>query len=325
MIRQRFMRIVWACAVVQAGMLATPTLAQDSEDQSAVIEEILVVGTAIRGTPIDEPYAVSVVDREQLEQQGSPLMVDLFKNLGGSNGVVGERSGWFNTSLPSAILESVSNVNLRGLGASRTLVLLNGRRQTYLPARLIGGRVVDISVIPSIAMGRIEVLKEGASAIYGSDAVGGIANFVTRDDYEGIEVIASHDSYDGASDTLASAIRGTAVGESNRVVSVEHERRCELESEQRDWALRPMQDPWRAGWSSVGNPGYFWFPEGIDTATTPREEVIDALKGVQWRGRPFGSGDDAQRGSRIVSGFRHSDDSRLLELRFQGRDRKLAA
>ena len=77
------MRIVWACAAVQAGMLATPTLAQDSADQSAVIEEIVVVGTAIRGTPIDEPYAVSVVDREQLEQQGSPLMVDLFKNLGG--------------------------------------------------------------------------------------------------------------------------------------------------------------------------------------------------------------------------------------------------
>ena len=67
-------------------LLATPTLAQN---QSAVIEEIvvvgtaMVVGTAIRGTLIDEPYAVSVVDREQLEQQGSPLMVDLFKNLGG--------------------------------------------------------------------------------------------------------------------------------------------------------------------------------------------------------------------------------------------------
>ena len=198
---------------------------------------------------------------------------------------MGERSGWYNSSLPSAILESVSNVNLRGLDASRTLVLSNGRRQTYLPARPVGGRFVDISVIPSIAMGRIEVLKEGASAIYGSDAVGGIANFVTRDDYEGIEVIASHDSYDGASDTLASAIWGPAVGESNLVVSVEHDRRGELESEQRDWALRPLQDPWRAGWSSVGNPGYFWFPEGIDTATTPREEVIDALKGVQWSGK----------------------------------------
>ena len=285
MIRHDYLGALCAGAFLQAGMLAAPAAAQTSEDQSAVIEEIVVVGTAIRGTPIDEPYAVSVVDREKLEQQGSPLMVDLFKNLGASNGVVGERSGWYNSSLPSAILESVSNVNLRGLGASRTLVLLNGRRQTYLPARLIGGRFVDISGIPSIAMGRIEVLKEGASAIYGSDAVGGIANFVTRDDYEGIEVIASHDSYDGASDTLASAIWGAAVGESNLVVSVEHERRGELESEDRDWALRPLQDPWRAGWSSVGNPGYFWFPEGIDTATTPREEVIDALKGVQWSGK----------------------------------------
>ncbi len=115
MIRHDYLGALCAGAFLQAGMLAAPAAAQTSEDQSAVIEEIVVVGTAIRGTPIDEPYAVSVVDREELEQQGSPLMVDLFKNLGASNGVVGERSGWYNSSLPSAILESVSNVNLRGL------------------------------------------------------------------------------------------------------------------------------------------------------------------------------------------------------------------
>ena len=192
------------------------------------------------------------------------LVVDLFKNLGASNGVVGERSGWYNTSVPAAVLESVSNVNLRGLGASRTLVLFNERRQTYLPARLIGGRFVDLSVLPTIAIARIEVLKEGASAIYGSDAVGGIANFVTRDDFEGLEVIGSYDSFDGASDMMAGAIWGGTFGGSDLVVSVEHERRGELEAEDREWALRPLQDPWRAGWSSVGNPGYFWFPTGID-------------------------------------------------------------
>ena len=262
-----------------------PANAQETREASATLEEIVVVGTAIRGTPIDATHAVSVIDRDALEQQGAPLIVDLFKHLGASNGVVGERSGWYNTSLPAAVLESVSNVNLRGLGASRSLVLFNGRRQTYLPARLIGGRFVDLGVLPAIALGRIEVLKEGASAIYGSDAVGGIANFVTRDDFKGVEVIASHDTYESAHDQMVSAIWGGMVGESNLVVSVEHERRGELEAEDRDWVLRPLVDPWRAGWSSVGNPGYFWFPRGIDTATTPRDEVIDTLKEVQWSGK----------------------------------------
>ena len=275
-----------ATITVMHSLLAqSPSMAQDSGEAPGEIEEIVVVGTAIRGTPIDAPHAVSVVDRQALEQQGAPLMVDLFKHLGASNGVVGERSGWYNTNLPGAVLESVSNVNLRGLGASRSLVLFNGRRQTYLPARLIGGRFVDMSVLPAIALGRIEVLKEGASAIYGSDAVGGIANFVTRGDFEGLEVIASYDSFESADDQTAGMIWGAGVGESNLVISAEHERRGELEAEDRDWVLRPLLDPWRAGWSSVGNPGYFWFPEGIDTATTPREQVIDTLKAVQWSGR----------------------------------------
>ena len=176
-----------ALSVMFLLFVAPPARGQTSDPppKKNPIEEIIVVGTAIQRTPIDSPYAVSVVDREALEQQGSPLMVDLFKNLGVSHGVVGERSSWYNSSQSGTIPESVSNVNLRGLGASRTLVLINGRRQVYLPARLIGGRFVDLNAIPSIALGRLEVLKEGASAIYGSDAVGGIANFVTREDFEG--------------------------------------------------------------------------------------------------------------------------------------------
>ena len=88
-----------------------------------------------------------------------------------------------------------------GLGLPRTLVLLNGRRQTYVPARLIGGRFVDVNAFPSIAIDRIEVLKEGASAIYGSDAVAGVANFVTRDEFTGFEVTGSYDHFTWAART----------------------------------------------------------------------------------------------------------------------------
>ncbi|MXZ45195.1 MAG: TonB-dependent receptor [Gammaproteobacteria bacterium] len=264
--------------------LGAPTIAQSTEDDE--LEEVVVVGSVIRGTPIDASHAVTIVDRSTYENQGSPLVVDLLKNLGGSNGVTGERSGWYNSSLPGAVPESVSNVNLRGLGASRTLVLFNGKRQTYLPARLVGGRFVDLSVLPSVAIERIEVLKEGASAIYGSDAIGGIANFVTRRSFSGFETSVSLDSFDSANDMVVNAIYGGSIGDmGDFAISFEHERRAELEAEDRDWALIPLVDPWRAAWSSVGSPGYFWFPTGIDTATTPRAEVITALREVQWSGK----------------------------------------
>ena len=114
----------------------------------------------------------------------------------------------YNAIAGNVVPETVANVNLRGLGASRTLVLLNGRRQTYVPARLIGGRFVDVNAFPSIAIDRIEVLKEGASAIYGSDAVAGVANFVTRDEFAGFEVTGSYDHFAHAGDSNLGAIWG---------------------------------------------------------------------------------------------------------------------
>ena len=272
--------------VVVVFFAATHVVAQEEDfDENSEIEELVVVGSAIKRFPIDAPHSVTVLDRNTLALQGSPLIVDVMKNLGASNGVVGERNGWYNSSLPAAIPESASNINLRGLGASRTLVLFNGKRQNYLPARLIGGRFVDLSVLPSIAVERVEILKEGASAIYGSDAIGGIANFATRKGFSGLETFLTVDSFDQSQDMTVGAIWGTTVADSNLVVAYEYEQRGELESEDRDWALQPLQDPWRAGWSSVGNPGYFWFPTGLDTATTPRDQVISTLKAVQWSGK----------------------------------------
>ena len=86
------------------------------------------------------PHAVTVVSRETLQQQGATQLVDLFRNLNVSHGVVGERNSWYNSNQPATLTETVANVNLRGLGASRTLVLINGRRHVPVPARLIGGR-----------------------------------------------------------------------------------------------------------------------------------------------------------------------------------------
>ena len=182
---------------------------------------VTVTGTAINAPAINMPHAVVVVSRDTIEQQGSTQLVDLFKNLSVSHGVIGERSSWYNSNQPSTLTENVANVNLRGLGASRTLVLINSRRHVPVPARLIGGRFVDVNTIPAIAVGRLEVLKEGAAATYGSDAVGGVANFVTRSDFRGLELNVSHDYFDSAGDTTVAGIWGGRIGNSSVVLAAE--------------------------------------------------------------------------------------------------------
>ena len=220
-------------------------------------EEIQVTGTAIRETPIDSPYSVAVLNRDTLVQQGAPQLVDMFKNLTISSGVLGEVNSWYGgaTNVP----ETVANVNLRGLGASRTLVLINGRRTAYLPAQLPGGRYVDVNTIPSIAIERLDVLKEGAGAIYGSDAIGGVVNFITRNRFEGLEVQASHDYYSGGGDSRFAGIWGRRFGASNLTVALEHQRRQQLSANERDFVLRDYPN-WWWGWSGIGNPGSFIVP-----------------------------------------------------------------
>ena len=244
------------------------------------LDELVVTGASAEASAAELPYSVSVVARRRLEEQGSPLVTEFFKALSLSHGVVGERQSWYNANEVAAVPETVANVNLRGLGASRTLVLLNGRRQVYLPARLIGGRYVDINAFPSIAMDRIEVLKEGASAIYGSDAVAGVANFLTRGDFEGMEFTASHEYFEGAGDTNVGGIWGRRLGNStNAVISAEWLSRQQLTPQERDWSLHPFE-PGAGAWSWTGNPGAFLTPSLTGSESSP--ELISKLSGAHF-------------------------------------------
>lgn len=244
-----------------AGLLlyavSLPAYADEPEENDGT-EEITVTGSFIKQDANDASMQVVTMDRSLLELQGSPSMVDLFKNLSASHGIIGENSSWYGTG--QLVPESVSNVNLRGLGASRTLVLINGRRQVYVPSRLVGGRYVDVNAIPQVAIERIDVLKEGAAAIYGSDAMGGVVNFHTRKDFDGFELSASHDSFEDAGDSTIAGIWGVDVGDNaHLVVAAEHYRRQELQAGERDWGLREYEGTENGnGWSSVGNPGTFY-------------------------------------------------------------------
>ena len=118
-----------------------------------------------------------------MDLQNTPSIVDFTKQLSFSSGVDGDSN-----QFQSNATEGLSNVNLRGLGASRTLVLINGQRQVAVPIRLGAGRFVDLNSMPMAAIERVEILKEGAAATYGSDAIGGVVNFITRKNFKGFEL-----------------------------------------------------------------------------------------------------------------------------------------
>ena len=291
----------YASATATVTVVAGETVTVDLQLHSTALqlEALVVTGTAFQESPTTLPYSVAVSGRRTLAEQGSPQVTDFFKNLSASHGSLGERQGWYNTKQAGTVPETVANVNLRGLGGSRTLVLLNGRRQTYVPVRLYGGRFVDVNSFPSVALEKIEVLKEGASAVYGSDAVAGVANFLTRGDFEGFEVTAAHEYFaarnsagSGILSNRASgssnvgAIWGAPVGETaHAVLSAEVTVNQVLSPSDRDWALSDFIAG-AGSWSYTGNPGAFLYPRL--SGAEDKDDFLEALSRAHFsEGRVF--------------------------------------
>ncbi len=169
------------------GLLATPALAQDAPaDDAAVAEEeerdIVVTGSRIQRPDLESAAPVTTLDNEALLSAGNVTagsIVQYIPSLFSST-----------TSDLSATRGTVvggAQLNLRGLGAIRTLVLVNGRRHV---ASSSGTAIVDVDTIPSVLIDRVDVLTGGASAVYGSDAVSGVVNYVLRRDFTGVELDA---------------------------------------------------------------------------------------------------------------------------------------
>lgn len=158
----------------------------DPETDSRRIETITVTGTSIRGIA-PESSPLFVFDREEILSSGlsttEQFMRALPQNFGGGSSEF-VPSGLPNDRNASSNDTAGTSANLRGLGSRGTLVLLNGNRTA--PSSRIGD-FVDVSLIPMTAIERVEVLSDGASSIYGADAVAGVVNFVLRDDYDGAE------------------------------------------------------------------------------------------------------------------------------------------
>lgn len=255
--------------------LGAASTASAQATQPTEVEAIVVTGSLIAGTPEDAALPVDVIGAEELAKQGSPTTVELLKGLSVSNGVLGDTNQFDSRAQGS---EGSGSVNLRGLGPTRTLVLLNGRRLPINPFALAGAGAVDTNIIPSAAIGRVEVLKDGAAATYGSDAIAGVVNFITRTDFEGAEVSASYKAIDASDgDYTASIIYGWQGENSNLLLSAGWQHRSELGIKDRDWASLPYLSNPEGGWSAAGNPSTI-IPLAA-TATAFRDDQCTPLGG----------------------------------------------
>ncbi|MEH8019889.1 TonB-dependent receptor [Rheinheimera metallidurans] len=180
-------------ALALAG-LSTQVFAQDAAQQDAAtdpnakVERIRVTGSSIKRTTIEGDLPITVFSRADINAAGITSAEQLLlqmniagnssDNLASNGGIVSEEQRGNN---------GVSGANLRGQGSDATLVLLNGRR---VATHGLKGRAVDLNSIPFAALERVEVLRDGASAVYGTDAIGGVINFITKSDYTGAEASA---------------------------------------------------------------------------------------------------------------------------------------
>lgn len=240
-------------AVVAALGVVAPAAAQtDQASTTSEVQEVVVTGSFIRGTPEDAALPVEVIGAEELQKRGSPNTIELIKSLPVSGPVLGD-TNQFSTAAQGQV--GAGTINLRSLGSLRTLVLVNGRRVVASAGAGSGG--VDTNLLPVSAIGRVEVLKDGAAATYGSDAIAGVVNFITRNKFDGLEVSGDYRLVDGSGgDYTANAIYGKTFDNADIMVSAGYQHRSELKTTDRDWSYLPYLDN-PSGYSVLGQPPSF--------------------------------------------------------------------
>jgi len=282
MVRTRAQSAVSGVALAVA-MLAAPAAAQEAQEPV-----IVVTGSLIAGSREDAPAPVDVVQADELAAQGSPSMLELTKRLPASAGVIGDASQF---DIRSQFNEGVASINLRGLGPQRTLVLLNGRRIVATGSGNLP--LVDVNLIPAAAVGRIEILKDGAAATYGSDAIAGVVNFITRTRQQGFQASGDYRWVDGSQGDWTAALSwGGELGPARVLVSGGYQHRGELTTLDRDFSYLPFEANPQGGWSGGGSPGNFDFDATLNGVRFDADDGCSAVGG--FRSLPGSSADLCQ-------------------------------
>ena len=190
-------------------LLALSGLAATSAFAQAQLERVEVTGSSIKRIAAETSVPLTVISRDAIDRSGVSNVQELVDRLSSNNG-----SGLsLGQSIGDSAATGQSGASMRGLGRERTLVLVNGRRVTPYP---FAGAGVDLNAIPLAAVQRIEILRDGASATYGSDAIGGVINFITRKDLQGGELSVSYEQPQEKAGKVTSIQGGGGFGDLTR-------------------------------------------------------------------------------------------------------------
>lgn len=279
---------------------------QDADDEDDELEEVVVTGSRIVRRDLETNSPLLTIEMQQFEDSafisveealndlpqfmagGVGMGSGAVTTLQGANGLeggLGSGDSFNSTLLPNnaqalgVVVPGAANVNLRGLGANRSLTLIDGHRAMPLNASMI----VDLNTIPSIAMGGLEVITGGASAVYGADALAGVTNIKFRDNYEGMRVVVKGGTNEvGDGDeyqigTLMGARFGD--GRGSVMIGMEYNKREESRWAERDF-YRAMMD---SEYTNSGDYGFAWDPY-FSSATS----AVGAYNTFQqaWNGGP---------------------------------------
>jgi iron complex outermembrane recepter protein len=229
------------------------------------LDKIQVTGSRIKRTDYETAHPVLVVTREDIDRTGLSSIGDLLQDLAPAGSALGTT---FNNGGTGAI-----EVDLRNLGSNRVLVLVNGHRWVN-GLRSLGTNVVDLTTVPISVVERIEVLKDGASAIYGSDAVAGVINIITRKDFQGAEFrtyFAGYDQGDGLTQSHALSF-GSVTGDTNLFVDLSFTRQDGIYTDARKQFRDNIPGTGKTRGSGTTEQGRFIF-----SPTPANEAALSAL------------------------------------------------
>jgi len=239
--------IKFALFVGAASSAASVTAVAQEKDEAKTLDRVEVTGSRIKRVDAETSQPVAVITRADIEKSGVTNVFDILNNITASDG-----SGLSTVTTQTNGSDGSQRISLRGLGSQRTLVLVDGKRWL----QDVNGSV-DLSTIPLAIIERIDILKDGASATYGSDAIAGVVNLITRKNYEGAQVGLQFGQYtpgDGSNMGFDATI-GAAGERTSGVVSVSYSEQNDIFAADRLRATVPLWGNYFYGYTDAqGNP-----------------------------------------------------------------------
>jgi len=227
----RHKQVSWAVIALFTGGFVTSVVAQEQKAQT--LERVEITGSRIKRVNAETSSPVQIITREQIERSGATSVTEVLKSIPANN------AGAFDENAVASFTPGAGGVSLRGLGAQATLVLINGRRVAPFGFASGGQQTfVNVNSIPLETVERIETLLDGASAIYGSDAIAGVVNIILRKDYSGLMISGSagQSSYSDAAGGAVSLTYGKgslASDKYNVFANVSHNQRDPVKASER--------------------------------------------------------------------------------------------